>query len=102
MGFSVPQEYKEFLVKWQEALKPFVDYHKWVHGDDFHVTLRFLGAVKPKTLHQLKRLLSTLKSAPLELQMNGLNFFGKEEQPRVMYAEIERDQEVLDFKTWCG
>lgn len=98
IGFPVPQEYKEYLAKWQEALKPFVDYRKWVHGQDFHITVRFLGGVNAKKLSDIKRLLKNIEQSPLHLKMSGLNFFGKEDQPRVMYAEIERNQEVLDFK----
>ncbi|SEQ36617.1 RNA 2',3'-cyclic phosphodiesterase [Piscibacillus halophilus] len=99
IGIPIQEEYREWLVKWQETLKSFVDYRKWVHQNDFHITLRFLGGVPPEKLDRIKEELDSIKGTPLHLKVNGLNFFGKEDQPRVMYAEIERDEKILEFKT---
>ncbi|RPF55300.1 RNA 2',3'-cyclic phosphodiesterase [Aquisalibacillus elongatus] len=98
IGIDVPDEYKEFLSKWQESLEPFVDYRKWVNMDDFHVTFRFLGGLANQELAQLKNKLTNLVGKPFQVEVKGIDFFGKEDQPRVMYAEVERNEAIFDLK----
>lgn len=89
IGIPVPEDIANKLIEWQEILDPFVSYHQWVHKDDFHITLKFLGAVSSSQLEKVKNQLAHLPKIKKDLiQINGVNFFGKEEQPRVMYAEV--------------
>ncbi|TFB25096.1 RNA 2',3'-cyclic phosphodiesterase [Filobacillus milosensis] len=98
IGFPVPQERREILSEWQKILEHYVDYRKWVHMDDFHITIRFLGALSKSQLRELKRKLVTVECAAFDISVEGINFFGKEDQPRVMYAEINRSEQILSIK----
>ncbi|GEL77211.1 RNA 2',3'-cyclic phosphodiesterase [Tenuibacillus multivorans] len=99
IGFPVPEVKRGILAKWQEALEPFVDYRTWMHIDDFHITIRFLGALSSQQVAELKRKLQSLELNAFDVSINGLNFFGKEEQPRVMYAEVERQDDIMTLKS---
>ncbi|MFC0015578.1 MULTISPECIES: RNA 2',3'-cyclic phosphodiesterase [Allobacillus] len=96
IGFPVSTLVEEQLEKWQEILSPFVNYRKWLNPEDFHITLKFLGSVSNEQLWQVKERLANI-SIPhdLMLHITGVNFFGKEDQPRVMYADIAPTESLL-------
>ncbi|PKR79336.1 RNA 2',3'-cyclic phosphodiesterase [Halalkalibacillus sediminis] len=99
IGIPIPSEVSEVLADWQNEVEPFVKYKKWVHMDDFHVTIKFLGAVSSSQVRQVEELMKDLKDySPFELALNGINFFGKEDQPRVMYGLIEKEENLLSIK----
>ncbi|MET3682694.1 2'-5' RNA ligase [Alkalibacillus flavidus] len=100
IGIKVPETIGRTLHSWQHSVKPHVSYNEWVHEEDFHLTLKFLGAVEQETLSKLNDTLSQLNGhAPLDLTINGLNYFGKPDQPRVLYAEVERTKPLSRLKS---
>ncbi|MGM8215666.1 RNA 2',3'-cyclic phosphodiesterase [Bacillaceae bacterium W0354] len=99
IGIPVPEDIANVLIEWQDILDPFVNYRKWIHKDDFHITLKFLGGVSKERLELVKDQLTTLNKVNLEpININGVNFFGKEEQPRVMYAEVKECDMLSQLK----
>ncbi len=89
IGIPAPSFVEEQLAKWQEILSPHVNYKRWMHPEDFHITLKFLGSVTEEKLRVIQEKLAALTvPSALQLQITGVNFFGKEDQPRVMYAEV--------------
>ena len=96
IGIPVSEHVEEQLGKWQEILSPYVNYRRWLNPEDFHLTLKFLGSVSDEKLWQVKERLAKI-SIPHDhtLHITGVNFFGKEDQPRVMYADIAPTEPLL-------
>jgi RNA 2',3'-cyclic 3'-phosphodiesterase len=63
---------------------------RWVHPENLHVTLKFIGEVSPGKLEGIRGALAAIQlDAPVDLQFRGLGFFPNEQLPRVLWAGIE-------------
>jgi RNA 2',3'-cyclic 3'-phosphodiesterase len=63
---------------------------RWVHPENLHVTLKFIGEVSPGKLEGIRDALAAIQlDAPVDLQFRGLGFFPSEQYPRVLWAGIE-------------
>ncbi|MDQ0160126.1 RNA 2',3'-cyclic phosphodiesterase [Alkalibacillus salilacus] len=99
IGIKVPHEIGQKLVQTQQALKPHASYKNWVHQDDFHITLKFLGHVDESLIPKLKEDLTQIElSNPIDLEVNRTSYFGKPTQPRVLFAEVAFNQVLESLK----
>lgn len=74
----------ELLRKRQEWLRRHMDYKVWTDPGDFHLTLQFLGGVEDISVYkQMVESVSRYTSFPL--RMKGVDYFGNETTPRVVY-----------------
>jgi RNA 2',3'-cyclic 3'-phosphodiesterase len=63
---------------------------KWVHAENLHLTLKFIGEVADdKAAAICGALASVPQGEPIELEFRGLGFFPNERKPRVLWAGIE-------------
>ncbi|NIK13457.1 RNA 2',3'-cyclic phosphodiesterase [Alkalibacillus almallahensis] len=99
IGIKVPHEIGQKLVQTQQELQPHVSYKNWVHQDDFHVTLKFLGHVDETLIPTLKEDLRQIElSNPIDLDINKTSYFGKPTQPRVLFAEVVFNKALESLK----
>ncbi|MED1862011.1 RNA 2',3'-cyclic phosphodiesterase [Fictibacillus nanhaiensis] len=66
----------------------------WVHPEDFHITLAFLGAASSEQLQTLHKLLNeelSITENNFSLQINRFGFFGNEQHPRIFWAGVEEE-----------
>lgn len=99
IGIKVSKEIKQELVKWQELLNDHMDYKVWVHEEDFHITLKFLGGCSDDSIDEYIARISKEKwpeSFPLTIGPAGC--FGDKKKPRVFHADVERSSSLLDMK----
>jgi 2'-5' RNA ligase len=71
-----------------------------MHPEDLHITLKFLGEADEGTVTALIKKVSQLslpKSFIIELGMIG--FFGKYDQPRVLWVDVKERNELLHLQT---
>ncbi len=63
---------------------------RWIHPDDTHCTLKFLGNVSEKIVDDLKALLYGLArfQKAFQLQTNSLDCFPHRNKPNVVYAAV--------------
>ncbi|MEO0477953.1 MAG: RNA 2',3'-cyclic phosphodiesterase [Planctomycetota bacterium] len=63
---------------------------RWVQPEDFHITLRFLGAIDPAALRTHREALRTVQEEPFDLTLRGIGRFpeGASAQPRVLWVGI--------------
>jgi 2'-5' RNA ligase len=66
---------------------------KWVDGDDYHLTLRFLGDVEDRVADEFLDLVADPMVGPFSIIINGLGCFGGR-QPRAIWAGIEPCPEI--------
>lgn len=70
---------------------------RWLRGDQFHLTLRFLGSVEEEVLEKISSRLEELgqRSSPLTLLVRGIGFFPSPDRPRIVWAGIDGETEGL-------
>ncbi len=68
---------------------------RWQNSDQMHITINFIGEVDNGSLPQIIEALSAVTFKPLELNINGVDFFGSSRQPRALYAKVTANPELL-------
>ncbi len=67
-----------------------------VYPEDFHITVAFLGVADERQLTVLHEGLQKVAEfmQPFKLEVEGLNYFGSEVRPRVLYADVKRSDQL--------
>ena len=82
----------------QQYLKKSDSDVKWVHSENIHITLKFLGDVDEtrtqRIITDLKKTLSALK--PFEVQVGKVGGFPDLARPRVLWIGLEDNQNLLE------
>ncbi|KAB2338883.1 RNA 2',3'-cyclic phosphodiesterase [Cytobacillus depressus] len=95
-AISLPMETKLKLKEECSILKEKLPFQRWVHHEDFHITLAFLGSAKEEKLHAaeefVKKGLAGQKIFPLHI--NQIGVFGKGDTPRIFWADTYKDQRL--------
>lgn len=95
LALALPSETKELLYKWREMLEPRLPFKSWVHPEDLHITLAFLGGqASIKQLTAIKKQMPEIakQHESFTLQLNGLGIFGKSDSPRILWAGVEESE----------
>lgn len=92
IAVPIEQDQKRMIQDWIANKKDNLPFQSWVHQDDYHITLAFLGNVDSNDqLHQLSDRIKEKvdKRPPIELSLKGIDVFGKKDSPRIFWAGIE-------------
>lgn len=89
IGIPVSKDVNSFLKGIQDECKSLFPYRIWTHPSDYHITLKFLGAVEERKLSNLKDKLKKVDGAPFHVNIGGLSSFGDPKQPRVLWAGVD-------------
>ncbi|SFT05284.1 RNA 2',3'-cyclic phosphodiesterase [Methylobacterium sp. yr668] len=93
-GLAVPPAIADALRAWQGGLPG----ARWIEPGDFHVTLRFIGAVDATTADDVVEALSEMRVRPaLTVTLDGLGIFGGD-RPRALYASVVPEAELTDLQ----
>lgn len=93
---KIPDETKSILKKQSEQLKEIFPFNRWVHHQDLHITLAFLGnAPSEKLSIALDNVQnSLLDSKGFLLEINKLGIFGRQESPRIFWIDTKENNEL--------
>jgi RNA 2',3'-cyclic 3'-phosphodiesterase len=99
-ALRIPEETKLIMKKYGEKLKESIPFSLWVHHEDLHITLAFLGdAPSEKLLLAEKNVKVALgNSNTFNLQINQLGIFGRKESPRIFFADTSESRELQDLR----
>jgi len=88
---------RSFLQREMDELRASRSFRKWVHPEDLHITLCFLGDTDPQTAEQVKSSLTSLTKPirPFRLQFGGLGTFGKPDAPSILWKGLSGQMEPL-------
>lgn len=93
---KIPEDVKLTMKNNCEKLKETLPFSRWVHHEDLHITLAFLGNAPTEKLvaadQYVREAIDGLKA--FELQINNLGIFGKEESPRIFWADTQVSGEL--------
>lgn len=90
IAMPLPESAVHVLDSWCQAGQRHWQFAKWVHPQDFHITLQFLGAVDEEAVPRIVQALEQVsrRTAPFELHFEGVGSFGTKEAPRVLWAGL--------------
>jgi RNA 2',3'-cyclic 3'-phosphodiesterase len=98
---KIPQETKLILNQKKEMLKEVLPFNRWVHHEDLHITLAFLGNAPTEKLStaidNVRQALS--QSQGFQLEINKLGIFGKIESPRIFWVDTKDSNELQGVRT---
>ncbi len=86
-----PQEIKQQLLQLRRSMPG----ARWQNIDQMHITTNFLGEVDKSLLPEIKQALTSVKAESLELNIIGVDYFGSSRQPRILYAKVELNSELI-------
>lgn len=91
---------RQLLTRWRDRIRSagWDTFGKWVHPDDYHVTLFFLGACRPEQVPSLRRELAIVADqwTPFTLKLQGVGIFGVPRRPRILWAGVDGNLSVLN------
>jgi RNA 2',3'-cyclic 3'-phosphodiesterase len=99
-ALKLPNEVKaQFRIRGQQ-LKTQFPFQRWVHHEDTHITLAFLGYAEStqleSSIHFVKEALRPHQS--FSLTINQLGVFGKSDAPRIFWAGTERENLLNELR----
>lgn len=98
IGIPMPEHVRVWLHDWQDQLREDLSYGVWTNQADFHITLKFMGAVEDHNLPYLQQYLEEISASAFELKIGELGHFGNPHKPRVIWAGVERANELLTLQ----
>jgi RNA 2',3'-cyclic 3'-phosphodiesterase len=98
---KIPEETKLILKQKKEKLKEILPFSRWVHHEDLHITLAFLGNAPTEKLSiagdNVRQALSQLQG--FQLEINKLGIFGKIDSPRIFWVDTKESKELQAVRT---
>ncbi|MGG0717388.1 RNA 2',3'-cyclic phosphodiesterase [Robertmurraya massiliosenegalensis] len=96
-ALKLPKEVKTYLEHTCEKLKQEFPFSSWVHREDYHITLAFLGSAN---LEQLEVSLNAVEKelsegSSFSLKINHLGVFGRSDSPRIFWAGLEKEERLF-------
>ncbi|SFE95416.1 RNA 2',3'-cyclic phosphodiesterase [Alteribacillus iranensis] len=92
----LPAKIRSEINQWTKTAQSQLLFKKWVHPQDYHITLLFLGAADEKTLQlfikEADRVAEDFAAFPLTLTEPGV--FGKVDSPRILHIGVEKSERL--------
>jgi RNA 2',3'-cyclic 3'-phosphodiesterase len=100
IALQLQAEVKSTLDQMCQEIKKEHSFKTWVHPDDYHITLAFLGKASRDQLKKLTPLLqeAVQKDEVFELNINHFGFFGNKENPRIFWAGVEEQVKLYNLQ----
>lgn len=91
IAIELNDQVKQAIREFQDQLKPLGCDISWVKPENIHLTLKFLGDVKPKMIAPLTGALAEVCRGiqPIQTQLTELGVFPDIRRPRVLWAGLE-------------
>jgi RNA 2',3'-cyclic 3'-phosphodiesterase len=100
LAVSLPNSVKQTLSQAKEEIQEVFQFQRWVHQEDYHITLAFLGFANENQLIEVKqfipKFITNEKTFPLTI--NNIGTFGMSETPRIFWAGLTTSQELQDLR----
>ncbi|AWC34224.1 RNA 2',3'-cyclic phosphodiesterase [Bacillus cytotoxicus] len=99
IAITLPHDIKERLANYKEEMNDTLPFRSWVHKEDYHITLAFLGSATQEQLQEIKEGLHLLKNEQeFSLLLQGFSTFGPPERPRIFWTGLEESKALLHLQ----
>lgn len=96
LAAKLPKEAKNFLREWVEKNQTEFPFARWVHHEDYHITLAFLGfaeeSMKQEVINTMQQVLSG--EGPFTLTLKMIGTFGPHKKPRIFWVDVEESENL--------
>jgi 2'-5' RNA ligase len=92
IAIEIPQILKSKIEELQRDLRRTGADVKWVQPQGIHLTLKFLGNIRPEDVERVSQALEPIISAwePFEARIHGMGGFPSSRNPRVVWVGLDR------------
>jgi RNA 2',3'-cyclic 3'-phosphodiesterase len=99
-ALELPGEIKEILKSTIHSLQTEIPFKTWVHHQDLHITLAFLGyAPEAKIQAANEKIREALSDvASFEMNIDHLGIFGKKDSPRIFWGGLEGSKDLNNVR----
>ncbi|MBT3784885.1 RNA 2',3'-cyclic phosphodiesterase [bacterium] len=94
VALDLPASMKADLLELSRGLRG----ARWLVDDQIHLTLRFIGEVDGVLFQEIKDVLKSLYFNSFELKIKGVGHFPPRGEPKVLWAGIEPNDELISLK----
>jgi len=97
---KIPDQVKKEMDKRINAVKAHFPFQRWVHEQDYHITLAFLGAASQTQLQTCSKTIESAISGmkSFKLDIVGLDIFGQSSSPRVFWAAVAFEDQLMELQ----
>lgn len=97
VALPIPGEMRSKIAFRIGQMKKTASFRKWVHPEDLHITLYFLGECSQRTGECVKERLEELAPTvhPFRLKLGALGFFGAPQCPRILWSGVGGELDAL-------
>jgi RNA 2',3'-cyclic 3'-phosphodiesterase len=90
VALDFPENVRSALRDLIAQFKPLCRAPRWVRPEGMHITLKFIGEVRPDKVEPIKAALFPIGSPePVVMHFRGLGFFPNDRGPRVVWCGVE-------------
>ncbi|MBS4216756.1 RNA 2',3'-cyclic phosphodiesterase [Bacillus sp. FJAT-49711] len=100
-ALALPAEVKQYLLNVSEQINGEFPFKKWVHHEDYHITLAFLGhADRIKLIQSVQKIRNQIKDfSSLHLNITNTGIFGSPKAPRILWAGVNHSVNLHSLRT---
>ncbi|MFE9278568.1 RNA 2',3'-cyclic phosphodiesterase [Paenibacillus glucanolyticus] len=97
VAVHLPSEVSSRIQEWADKLAEHVNFKKWVHPQDYHITLQFLGDTPTHRIEELTEGLQQVagEHKPFKLDIQDAGVFGTSSSPRILWTGVGGDLNAL-------
>ncbi len=92
-ALSLPQDTKRMIKEWVQPLQEEASFKRWVHTQDYHLTLAFLGSADD--LNPVIDKVEKLTCSSFSLTLGDFGTFGNPDSPRIFWLGVEPSRSLL-------
>ncbi|SDH64615.1 2'-5' RNA ligase [Alteribacillus persepolensis] len=100
IALPLPTQPAERVHSWKKQVEQDFPFKKWVHPNDYHVTLFFLGAADSTKLQRVCAYMDEVAQevTTFSLQTTQAGWFGKTSSPRILWAGVSGSDVLYDLQ----
>ncbi len=100
VAIPINQLIRQEIEKWKSSIESKVMFKRWVHPQDYHITLAYLGHAEKEALCKLtNKLDEKVKKFPsFSLTLSDIGVFGRKDSPRIFWTGVEKSEPLQQLQ----